>query len=180
MKLLLHTCCAPCIIYPLERLKANNFEVTGYFYNPNIYPLSELNSRKQAVMDFSSFEKIKMICPENSGSDFFYTYNESEAKPERCFFCWSLRLRETALYAKKNDYACFSTTLLVSPYQNQEMLKDIGTAVAKDTGVNFYYEDFRPGFRKAHNQAREKGIYRQKYCGCIYSQLDRCRQSGKR
>lgn len=169
MKLLLHTCCAPCLIYPLERLKEKGFNVTGFFYNPNIHPFSEYKNRKQAVGSL----KAEVIYPEYSPLDFFQEINKREINPGRCSLCWDLRLRKTAKCAKEKGFQYFSTTLLVSPYQDQDMLKDIGNKVAQKEGAEFYYEDFRPGFRAAHDKAKAEGIYCQKYCGCIYSEIER-------
>ena len=176
MRLLLHTCCAPCLIYPLERLRKQGFSVTGFFYNPNIHPFSEYKNRKQAVEDFSKTDDIEIIYPEYKPAEYFQAVNMREEKPERCLLCWSIRLRKTAKNAKEKGFDSFTTTLLVSPYQDQEQLKKIGSDIAKEEGVDFYYEDFRPGFRKAHDLAKTKGIYCQKYCGCIYSEVQRCQQ----
>jgi len=169
MKLLLHTCCAPCLIYPLERLRQNGLEVTGFFYNPNIHPFSEYKNRKQAIEDLKKTVDIEIIYPEYKPEEFFHTVNLKESKPQRCSLCWTLRLQQTAKVAKEKGFDAFTTTLLVSPYQDQELIKKIGNEISEEEGISFHYEDFRPGFRKAHNEARAKGIYCQKYCGCIYS-----------
>jgi predicted adenine nucleotide alpha hydrolase (AANH) superfamily ATPase len=173
MKLLLHICCAPCLIYPLERLRQNDFEVTGFFYNPNIHPFPEYKNRRQAVKDYAKKLSIEIIYPEYLPQELFRTVNMRENKPERCPLCWSLRLKKTAQVAIEKGCNYFSTTLLVSPYQDQELLKKVGNELAKETGISFYYEDFRPGFRKAHIKAKQEGIYCQKYCGCIYSEIER-------
>ncbi len=173
MKLLLHTCCAPCLIYPLEKLKNKGFEIAGFFYNPNIHPFSEYKRRVGAVEDFSRTGACEIIYPEYHPQDFFQAVNSQETSPTRCSICWALRLKETARAAKEKGYGYFSTTLLASPYQDQELLKKIGSDIAEKEGVDFYYEDFRSGFRKAHNEAKAKGIYCQKYCGCIYSEIER-------
>jgi len=180
MNLLLHTCCAPCLIFPLESFKAARIAVTGFFYNPNIQPLGEYKNRRSAVENFSRVSGLEVIFPEYSPQEFFQAVNLNEASPKRCAFCWGLRLKKTALVAKEKKFDNFSTTMLVSPYQDQEALKRIGEEVAAESGVNFYYQDFRPGFRKAHAQAKAQGIYCQKYCGCIYSQIERWKQSEKR
>ena len=180
MKLLLHTCCAPCAIYPLEQLRKKGYEVTGFFYNPNIHPFVEYKKRKQAVADFAKVTQIdKVIYPEYRPAEFFQEVNLKEDFPGRCSICWSLRLARTAQAAKEIGCNYFSTTLLVSPYQNQELLKKIGEEIAKEAEVNFYYEDFRPGFKKAHDEAHAQGIYCQDYCGCVYSEVERCRKSQK-
>jgi len=176
MKIMLHTCCAPCLIYPFEKLKGMGHEVESLFYNPNIHPLSEYKNRKQAVVDYSHACGISAVYPEYDPAEFFRQVNLKEAAPERCALCWRLRLKRTAQAAKGKRFDAFSTTLLVSPYQDHGMLKSIGDAVSKEEGVGFYYEDFRPGFRKAHEQARTQGIYCQKYCGCIYSEIERAKK----
>ena len=173
MKLLLHTCCAPCLIYPLQRLRKQKLEVTGFFYNPNIHPLFEYQERRKAVVKFSSKENIEIIYPEYIPSEFLYAVNLNKDKPERCSICWSLRLKKTAKAAREEEFTHFSTTLLVSPYQDQEILRKIGNDIAQEEQIDFYYEDFRPGFKEAHDLAKKLGIYCQKYCGCIYSEIER-------
>jgi epoxyqueuosine reductase len=177
MEILLHTCCAPCLIYPLERLKNKGFKVKAFYYNPNIHPFSEYNRRKEALEALSKDLQIEAECPEYRPSEFFQAINTKEGRPERCAICWSLRLQKTATQTKEYGFGAFSTSLLVSPYQDQELLKQLGSQAASKAGVNFYYEDFRPGFRKAHEEARLKGIYCQKYCGCIYSEIERCKKT---
>ena len=169
--ILLHICCAPCLIYPLELLKLKGFKVTGFFYNPNIHPVSEYYERGKAISVLNP--GIEMVCLGYSPKEFFQAVNLNEEGPGRCAICWKQRLQRTAREARENGFEYFSSTLLSSPYQDQDLLKKIGEDIAGDTGVRFYYADFRPGFRKAHNEARAKGIYTQKYCGCIYSDIDR-------
>jgi hypothetical protein len=171
MDILLHTCCAPCLIYPLEFLKLKGFNVTGFFYNPNIHPLLEYNERKRGIAVLNP--GIEVIYPEYLPEEFLQAVNLNESAPQRCAICWRQRLTKTANAAKEEGFKYFSTTLLVSPYQNHELIKKIGDDIAKDEGVEFYYADFRPGFRKARDEARLKGIYMQKYCGCAYSSAKR-------
>ena len=179
MKILLHTCCSPCLIYPLQSLQDKGFKVKAFYYNPNIHPFSEYNRRKDALEALSKELQVEIESPEYRPSDFFQAVNTKEARPERCVACWSLRLRKTAGKAKEEGFSAFSSSLLVSPYQDQELLKQLGNQIAKETGVDFYYEDFRPGFRKAHEEAKLKGVYCQKYCGCIYSEIERCKKPVK-
>lgn len=179
MKLLLHTCCAPCLIYPLEKLTKDGFGVTALFHNPNIHPFSEYKSREQAVRDYSAKIGLEVIYTQYHPQEFFWAVNMMEEKTERCPICWQKRFKLTAQLAKERGFTHFSSTLLVSPYQDQEMLKEIGFEVAAEEDLEFYYEDFRPGFRKAHDQAKAQGIYCQKYCGCIYSEIERCKSSEK-
>ena len=174
MDILLHTCCAPCLIYPLEKLTLEGFKVTGFYYNPNIHPLAEYLRRKDALGVLAA--GVEIIYPEYLPVEFFRAVNLKEDAPARCALCWNLRLVKTAARAKEEGFKYFSTTLLVSPYQDQELLKKIGNEVAREAGIEFYYADFRPGFRQAHTQARAKGIYCQKYCGCIYSEIERSKK----
>lgn len=180
MKLLLHTCCAPCLIYPAQKLKKDKLDVTAFFYNPNIYFLDEYQKRRMGVVKASSKHKTKVIFSEYIPSEFTNAIQENIQSPGRCQLCWSLRLRKTAQYAKLNGFYGFSTTLLVSPYQDQEAIKKIGNEISGQEGVYFHYEDFRPGFKKAHEEAKKLGIYCQKYCGCSYSVLERCKKPGEK
>jgi len=179
MKLLLHTCCAPCVIHPLKCLKEKGYQIAAFFYNPNIHPLAEYLNRRKAVEDYSKKVGLEVIYPEYQPRDFFRAVAFKEETPGRCALCWALRLENTAQFAKGNGFDSFSSTLLVSPYQDQEMLKKIGQSISSVSGVDFYYEDFRPGFRLAHDEAKAQGIYCQKYCGCIYSEIERCKKSAK-
>jgi epoxyqueuosine reductase len=179
LKLLLHTCCAPCLIYPLERLFQEGLEVTGFFYNPNIHPFGEYQNRRAAIEGFTKTKEVEVIFPEYNPAEFFHAVHQKENNG-RCSECWSMRLKATARVAKARGFSHFSTTLLVSPYQDQGLLKAIGKDIEGQEGIGFYYEDFRTGFKKAHDIARSENIYCQKYCGCLYSELERCRQSPKR
>jgi hypothetical protein len=169
MKLLLHTCCAPCLIYPLQSLSAKGFEVTAYYYNPNIYPAQEYEKRKDAVLKYSETEKVRAIFPGYRSEEFFAKVSNDCPRPQRCLLCWQMRLEETARYAKETGFETFSSTLLVSPHQDQEALKNIGKKIEKESGIKFHYEDFRVGYRQAHTEAKARGIYCQKFCGCEVS-----------
>jgi len=173
MKILLHICCGPCLIYPLKRLNAQGLKAKGFFYNPNIHPVSEYDRRKEAVSALSSSLQIEVESPEYNPSEFSQAIGDDLIAPQRCMHCWKLRLDKTAVYAKENGFDVFTSTLLVSPYQSQESLKQLGSEAAKQAGVDFYYEDFRPGFRQAHEEAKKQGVYCQRYCGCSYSEIER-------
>jgi len=157
----------------LEYLRAKGFEVCSFFYNPNIHPLSEYKKRKEALETLAKQTDVELLIPEYRPCEFFLQINNQQDKPSRCLICWSLRLEKTAQVAQENGFASFTTTLLVSPYQDQEALRKIGNNIAKATGVQFYYEDFRRGFQYAHSQAKERGLYCQKYCGCVSSETER-------
>jgi predicted adenine nucleotide alpha hydrolase (AANH) superfamily ATPase len=173
MDLLLHVCCAPCLIYPLEKLKEDGFRVSGLFYNPNIHPFSEYNNRRKAIAQLNHIKNIEILYGEYRPEEFFRKVNYKEENQNRCPVCWGLRLKHTAKIASQKGFKHFSTTLLVSPYQSQEIIKEIGEGIAKTYGLTFYYSDFRPGFRSAHAQAKQLGLYCQNYCGCIYSEIER-------
>jgi len=173
MKVLIHTCCAPCLIFPLERIKDAGGEAAVFFYNPNIHPLSEYSARRQAVEDYLKDKTVESFFPDYEPRDFFRAVNLKDQGLERCRICWGLRLNASAKAACEAGFESFTTTLLVSPYQSQEELKKLGEEAARSRGISFYYEDFRPGFRDAHSRAKQAGIYCQKYCGCIYSEIER-------
>ncbi|HOX54241.1 MAG: epoxyqueuosine reductase QueH [Candidatus Omnitrophica bacterium] len=174
MRLLLHVCCGPCLIYPYEVLSKNGYEVEGLFYNPNIHPLAEYNNRKKAIEDFSAKEKIKVNFDNSyKPEEFFQAVAGREKSPDRCELCWKMRLKETARLSKEKGFDSFSTTLLVSPYQDIDKINKIGEDIAKESGVKFIFQDFRSGFRQAHNKAKELGMYCQKYCGCLFSEIER-------
>ena len=172
MDILLHICCGPCLIYPFNRLKDQGFKISGFYYNPNLYPLSEYSRRREALEILSKEFLLDVKYPEHKEADFICALDTQESLPQRCSSCWSLRLRKTAGQAKQDGFAAFSTTLLVSPYQNHQLLKQLGHQIGQETGIDFYYEDFRPGFKQAQLEAKHRGIYRQKYCGCRYSKIE--------
>jgi len=174
MKLLLHICCGPCALYPIRQLLDKKFDkITGFFYNPNIHPPSEYKRRKDALSEAASKIGLEVLTPEYRMEEYFRKTLSKENSPERCQLCWELRLSETADFAKTNDFDAFTTTLLVSPYQDHEKIKKIGERIADEKSVKFYYQDFRPGFKDGQEQAKKENLYRQKYCGCVFSELER-------
>jgi len=186
LNVLLHICCAPCAIYPIEKLRADGLKVAGFFYNPNIHPYSEYIKRKSEVEKYSKDSGLNVICGDYDLEKYFQYIVHNEASSVRCPVCWWIRLEKTAKFAKENGFDAFTTTLLASPYQDQGVIKNIGEEVARNAGIKFHYEDFRPGFKAAGEKARELGIYRQNYCGCIFSEKERIeekkpgnRQAGK-
>lgn len=173
MKLLLHICCGPCSIYPFSKLRKEDFEIVGFFYNPNIYPEEEFLKRRDALHVFSQREKIPVIYCEYNPEEFFSGIESQINKPERCIRCWEMRLLETVKYAKENNFSFYSTTLLISLYQDHEKIRELGENIGRRYGINFLYRDFRIGFRDSQKIAREMGLYRQNYCGCLYSKVER-------
>lgn len=179
MKLLLHICCAPCSLYPYKELKIFS-SIVGFFYNPNIHPFVEYNQRKSALEEHSRKNDFKVLFHKYDVENFFRKVSGSEKHTERCKICWRMRLEETANVAKMNGFDSFTTTLLISPYQDQEHIKSIGRDIAKKVGIDFFYKDFRDGFRVAQEDAKKIGLYRQKYCGCIFSERERFEKRKKK
>lgn len=173
MKLLLHVCCAPCAIFSLSEARKDKFAVTGFFYNPNIQPGFEYAKRKKEAENYFKSEKSEFVSFKYDTSIFFKNIDGSENKLKRCQACWEMRLKKAVSFAKETGFDAFTTTLLASPYQEHDILKSICGNLSDNSGVNFYYKDFRVGFRDAHRLAREKGMYCQNYCGCVFSIVER-------
>ncbi|HEY9059939.1 MAG TPA: epoxyqueuosine reductase QueH [Pseudobacteroides sp.] len=167
MKLLLHMCCAPCSVYPISVIKDENIGFEGIFYNPNIHPIEEFNLRKENVGILSKVIDFPVAYFDEFMQQDWASYKGDGE--ERCFFCYSMRLHKVAEYAADKGFDSFTTSLLVSPYQKHELIKELGEKAAQKYGIDFYYRDFRPGFRQGQQQAKEMGLYRQKFCGCIIS-----------
>ena len=178
MRLLLHICCGPCALYPITKLREDRFrEVVGFYYNPNIHPNAEYKRRKRALAGARRSLDFRVIYPPYSMEEYFTKVAKKEDTPSRCRSCWELRLSRTADFARENKFDMFTTTLLISPYQDHELVKEIGIGVGHKKGIEFYYEDFRKGFRGSQEEAKKQGIYRQRYCGCVFSELERTRKS---
>ncbi len=173
MKILLHICCAPCAVYPLKRLRDRGNTVKGFFYNPNIHPASEYMLRKDSAKKLSESIDFDIVFFRDFQFEDFYRKISFHEEDNRCLLCWKLRLSETAEYAVKNGFDGFTTTLLISHYQDHDRIKDIAKQAANKYSILFVYEDFRSGFKESHRISKEMGLYHQKYCGCIYSERER-------
>jgi predicted adenine nucleotide alpha hydrolase (AANH) superfamily ATPase len=171
-RILLHSCCAPCTIYPMERLSAAGFTITGYFYNPNVHPFVEFGLRLGAVSDYYRAVGIGLVVDPAYDVEAFMRAVFA-AKTRRCETCWRMRLRAAFLKGKEVGADAVTTTLLYSIYQDHDVVRGIAREESDDSGVEFYYEDFRVGWREGQEQAGKLGIYRQKYCGCIISEQER-------
>ena len=175
--ILLHICCGPCAIYPLSFFREMNLAVTMFFYNPNIHPYKEyqrrLNTLKDFNKDFNKDYKSTLIVQEayNELNIFLQELLNNEAN--RCEKCYTWRLRKVAEYAKNNGFQSFSTSLLVSPYQKHDLIKNAGEQAAEEFAVEFLYYDLRAGWNTAMATAKEREYYRQPYCGCIFSEKER-------
>ena len=173
MKLLMHTCCAPCSVYCIESLKSEGIEPVLYWYNPNIHPYTEYKARRDALKEYAKSINVQAIFREEYGLKEFCKTVINDLKNRCANYCYKVRLEQTVKYAKENGFDSFTSTLFVSPYQQHEKLKQICEELAIKYDVKFVYIDFREGFRDGQAKARELGLYMQKYCGCIFSEEDR-------
>jgi len=170
-KLLLHFCCAICGIGIFEELK-DKFLITGFWVNPNIYPLEEYMKRREAVKRLSEELRFPVIYNNEYNQEEWLTAVKgfAEDADRRHLFCYRLRLERTARYAQENGFSYFSSSLLSSPQQKHEQIKKIGKELEEKIGIKFYYQDFRNNYYPEKRKAKELGLYSQKYCGCLYSQ----------
>jgi epoxyqueuosine reductase len=172
MKILLHICCAPCSIFPVEALQKDNFDVMGYFYGHNIHPYTECLKRRDTLETYAQQIDMRVIYSEGYDIESFMR-NVAFRESDRCTYCYHARLRATAKMAKRGKFDYFSSTLLYSKFQKHEVIRSIGTSVGKSIGVPFYYQDFRTGWKHGIEASKEMKMYRQNYCGCIYSEKER-------
>lgn len=176
-KLFLHACCAPCSSYVLEYL-CKYFEITVYFYNPNISPVSEydfrMNEIRRLIGELPHEGEIKFVSEEYAPEVFFDMakgMEELEEGGERCFKCYELRLRKTAEAAKNGGFDYFTTTLSISPHKNAQKLNEIGAKLSEEYGINYLFSDFKKknGYKRSIELSKIYSLYRQDYCGCIFS-----------
>jgi hypothetical protein len=182
MKILFHICCSNCTLYPFKLLRDEGHDFTGFWYNPNIQPHDEYQSRLASLKKLSDEWHIDIFYDEQYRPEEFLEMFKSfytsgtppiPPSPERCLSCYMLRLEKAAAKARDEGFEAFSTTLLISPYQDFEQITATGRELAEKYNLYFYLKDFRPYFRNAMSLARELGLYRQKYCGCLFSKQER-------
>jgi predicted adenine nucleotide alpha hydrolase (AANH) superfamily ATPase len=202
VKLLLHCCCAPCTVECAGAFLEEGRRPALFWYNPNIHPFTEYRNRRDALAGYAEAMDMPLEMIDEYGLRPFLAAVRQESgdfpkaaqddvpdrdgtpgdaaetggvvpRPERCARCYRIRLEKTAARAAAGGYGAFSTTLLISPYQQHELVAETAEGEAKKYGVPFLYRDFRPRFREGQARARELGLYMQKYCGCIFSEEDR-------
>lgn len=171
-KILLHTCCGPCSIFPLAKLREADWQVLGFFYNPHIQPYQEFQKRLDTLESFATREELKVIVRSDYELERFLR-QVAFREHQRCIYCYAIRLEATARLAKKSRFDAFTTTLLYSKQQKHDLVRDLAREASKKIGIPFYYEDFRKGWRVGQEQACTQGMYRQQYCGCIFSEKER-------
>ena len=168
--LLLHICCGPCFLYPFKLLKEKKVHFEGFFYNPNIHPSSEYMRRKETLKNFAVQNDIKVHFQPYELDVYF---NSIKNLAVRCFYCYEMRMEKTAKFAVENGFESFSTTLLYSKRQKHEMINEIAKKNAEKYGIKFYYHDFREGWKWGIEESKRLLMYRQNYCGCIFSEKER-------
>lgn len=172
MSILLHICCAPCSVACIKTLREEGTEPVGFWYNPNIHPFLEYKARRDTLRQYA-----RDIGLDLREEDFYglrqFTAAVARDCEHRCGYCYACRMERAAQYAAENGFDRFSTTLLVSPYQNRELMCATGEKMGERYGVEFVPYDFRPRFREGQEEARALGLYMQKYCGCVYSEEER-------
>ncbi len=180
-RLLLHSCCGPCSTYCIQTL-AEHFRVTVFYYNPNIYPPEEYHMRageqERFIERFPTKYPVQFVEGVYDTERFYDTVRGLEHVPEggeRCFRCYELRLREAAEYAREHDFDFFTTTLSISPLKNADKLNEIGAKLEQEYGVRYLFSDFKKknGYKQSTEISRAYDMYRQYYCGCVFSKQER-------
>ncbi len=174
-RVLLHICCADCAIYPLNKLREEKIEVTGFWYNPNIHPYTEYQKRLMTLGYYTQRASLPLIYKDEYDLEGWLKnldvrYQMSDIRCERCY---RMRLKETVKIAKENKFDSFTTTLLYSKHQKHDLIKEICQSLADKNGLEFYCRDFREGWKEGIEISKKMGLYRQNYCGCIFSEKER-------
>ena len=172
-KFLLHVCCANCLLYPAIAL-SKDFQVYFYFYNPNIHPEAEYIKRLKYIKLVSEIYGVPLIVGRYEKKMWLDRTRTLKSEPEgglRCELCFKIRLEKTAKTVKKLGFDLFGTTLTISPHKNQAVINNLGMTISKEENIKFYVADFKKkdGFKKTIQLSNEHKIYRQSYCGCLYS-----------
>jgi epoxyqueuosine reductase len=174
--LLLHICCGVCALGIVKKLKEERHQITGYFYNPNIHPFMEFRKRLRAVEVMAEQEKIPVLYETDYGLESFLAAVAPYAKSyetQRCEKCYEMRLRQTARKAKELGLDGFTSTLIISPQQNQPVIRNLGEKFARDNGLIFKYDAITELYPECKEMAKKRMLYRQQYCGCIFSEYER-------
>jgi epoxyqueuosine reductase len=179
MKLLMHICCGPCACYSVKTLREEDHEVTGFWYNPNIHPLTEYRKRLAAMRKYAEAVELPVI--ERDDYDLEHWLRSVVFREgDRCRICYVIRLTAAAQEAKKGGFDGFTSTLLYSRYQKHDQIIETAEQVAADYGVRFFYKDLRPGWQEGIELSKKMELYRQQYCGCILSEKERYENDQKK
>lgn len=173
MKILIHTCCSNCATYPVQFLRLNGFSPIVFWYNPNIHPYTEYKLRLDSLIKLQQLWNLEAIYEESYKEFYKFIRVVAGKENQRCEICYKIRLERTAKKALELGINIFTTTLLVSPYQSFDKIILTGKELAEKYNLSFYDRDFREGYKETVKISKDLGLYRQKYCGCIYSEAER-------
>jgi len=177
-KVLVHVCCAHCAAYTVEHWRQQDCKIGGFWYNPNIHPYTEHQNRLQSMETLADKLDLPMIVAE--GYDIIEYFRRVVGhEEERCRYCFDLRLTKTAETARENGYDAFTTTLLISPHQKHDLIREIGDKIAAEQGPEFLYADLRKHYSDSRHITKPLDLYRQQYCGCVYSEWERYTETEK-
>ncbi len=171
MEILLHICCAPCATYSARHFGELGYQVRGFFFNPNIHPYGEYRRRLDTLTGYCNLAAIPLVVRDRYDPE-SYLREVMLTPGGRCAACYRLRLAETAREAARLEVPYFSTTLAVSPYQDHDLLRSAGEEAGRRHGAEFIYRDLRQGFGESVAESRQLGLYRQRYCGCLFSEWE--------
>jgi len=171
-KVLVHVCCAHCAAYTIDYWRQQGYAVSAFWYNPNIHPYTEHQHRLEAMQTLAQQMTLPLIV--TTGYDIIDYFRQVVGhEPQRCQYCFRLRLSKTAETAQQMNFDAFTTTLLISPQQKHELIKEIGNELAGEKGVDFLYADLRKRYSDSRHMTKPLNLYRQQYCGCVYSEWER-------
>jgi predicted adenine nucleotide alpha hydrolase (AANH) superfamily ATPase len=175
-KVLVHVCCAHCAAYTIDYWRQQGHEVSALWYNPNIHPYQEHQNRLESVKTLAKVKDLTLIiCEGYDVMEYFRRVSGQEI--ERCRHCFNLRLSKAADIARENGFGAFTTTLLISPHQKHDLILETGIKQAEEKGVRFLYADLRKRFSDSRHLTKPLNLYRQQYCGCLYSEWERHKDS---
>lgn len=172
MNILLHLCCGPCAVFPVRTLRTGGWSVTGFFFNHNIHPYQEYRRRLETVTAYAEQDDLPLVVRDEYLLEEFLAA-VAAAPAERCRYCYASRLEETARAAAEGGFDAWTSSLLYSRYQDHDGISRLGRELGERYGVAFHYDDYRTGWQDGIRLSRELGMYRQQYCGCIYSEKER-------
>jgi len=173
----MHMCCAPCATFPVSELKSKGIEIEGLYYNPNIHPYEEFKKREDQVKKLAKIYDLKIHFLPDFEQELWEEMKNSDKN--RCNMCYQKRIARLFQFAKLQKFDAVTTSLLVSPYQDHDQIKELGEKYSNKYNIPFYYEDFRVGYREGQKKAKEHGFYQQRYCGCMLSLLETIDQISK-
>jgi hypothetical protein len=172
MKVLVHICCAPCSIYTIKEFRREGVDLTGYFYNPNIHPYTEFTKRLETLKEYAKIVLLPLDADTAYDLEQFLSGALGRGK-DRCLFCYRMRLEKTFQKAARDNFDGVTTTLLYSKYQRHDDIKAIGDEFSEAYGIPFLYQDLRKGWQEGISESKRLNMYRQQYCGCIFSEKER-------